>query len=60
MKSKMPKPKGQSDAPLPRKKLDDTKFKYSPPPKNTNKHNQVFVQEFKFGLLSLTLKKGKT
>jgi hypothetical protein len=29
----MPKPKGQSDAPLPRKKLDDTKFKYFPPPK---------------------------
>jgi hypothetical protein len=41
------------------KKVDNVKFKYSPQKKNLNNHNQVFVKEFKFGLLSLQLKKGK-
>jgi hypothetical protein len=54
----MPRGKSPSDTMLPRKKLDNVKFKFSPQKKNTNKHNQVFVKEFKFGLLSLTLKKG--
>ena len=36
-----------------RKKGENMKFKYSPQKKNSNEHNQVFVKEFKFGLLSL-------
>jgi hypothetical protein len=40
------------------KKVENVKFKYSPQKKNLNKYNQVFVKEFKFGLLSLQLKKG--
>jgi hypothetical protein len=41
-----------------RKKLTDVKFKYSPQKKSSNKFNQVFVKEYKFGLLSLILTKG--
>lgn len=41
-----------------RKKIEQAKFKYSPQKKNGIKHNQVFVKEFKFGLLCLQLKKG--
>ena len=48
----------------PRKDMPDSnliknvKFKYSPQKKNLNKYHRVFVKEFKFGLLSLQLKKG--
>jgi hypothetical protein len=41
-----------------RKKLSDVKYKYSPQKKSSNKFNQVFVKEYKFGLLSLILTKG--
>jgi len=41
-----------------RKKLTDVKYKYSPQKKSSNKFNQVFVKEYKFGLLSLILTKG--
>jgi hypothetical protein len=41
-----------------RKKVESVKFRYSPQKRNLNKYNQVFVKEFKFGLLSLQLKKG--
>jgi hypothetical protein len=41
-----------------RKKVESVKFKYSPQKRNLNKYNQVFVKEYKFGLLSLQLKKG--
>jgi hypothetical protein len=44
------KGKGQSDKILPRKKIDNVKIKYSLQKKNINKHNQVFVKEFNFGL----------
>jgi hypothetical protein len=40
------------------KKVESVKFKYSPQKRNLNKYNQVFVKEFKFGLLSLQFKKG--
>jgi hypothetical protein len=46
------------DSNLIRKKVENVKFKYSPQKKNLNKYNQVFVKEYKFGLLSLQLKKG--
>lgn len=41
-----------------RKTFNGVKIKYSPLKKFVQKHNQVFVKEYKFGLLSLTLKKG--
>ena len=50
--------KDMPDSNLIRKKVENVKFKYSPQKKNLNKYNQVFVKEFKFGLLSLQLKKG--
>ncbi len=46
------------DSNLIRKKVESVKFKYSPQKRNLNKYNQVFVKEYKFGLLSLQLKKG--
>ena len=45
------------DSNLIRKKVESVKFKYSPQKRNLNKYNQVFVKEYKFGLLSLQLKK---
>jgi len=41
-----------------RKNLDDGKVKYSPVKKSSNKHNIVFIREYKFGLLVLELKKS--
>lgn len=45
---------------VPLKKNLCSKFKFSPQKKTMDKSNPVFVKEYKFGLLSLTLKKGKT
>jgi len=39
------------DSNLIRKKVESVKFKYSPQKRNLNKYNQVFVKEYKFGLL---------
>jgi ABC-type sulfate transport system substrate-binding protein len=39
-----------------RKNLHDVKVRYSPITKAYNKYNNVFVKEFKFGLLSLKSK----
>jgi hypothetical protein len=50
---KMPQPK-QSPA---RKSLNDAKVKYSPIKKSNNKHNNVFVKGYKFGLMTLEFKK---
>jgi hypothetical protein len=43
---------------LPLKENLRSSFKYSPQKKTTDKSNQVFVKEYKFGVISLTLKKG--
>ena len=43
---------------FPLKKNMRSNFKYSPQKKTTDKSNQVFVKEYKFGVISLTLKKG--
>jgi hypothetical protein len=45
---------------FPLKKNLHSNFKYSPQKKTTDKSNQVFmfVKEYKFGVISLTLKKG--
>jgi hypothetical protein len=43
---------------FPLKKNLRSNFKYSPQKKTTDKSNQVFVTEYKFGVISLTLKKG--
>ena len=40
-----------------RKSLGDIKVKYSPIKKSNNKHNNVFVKGYKFGLMSLEVKK---
>jgi hypothetical protein len=42
----------------PRKKIVTTKLKYSPVKKISSKHNICFIEGFKFGLMSLSLKKG--
>ena len=42
---------------FPLKKNMRSNFKYSPQKQTTDKSNQVFV-EYKFGVISLTLKKG--
>jgi hypothetical protein len=39
------------------KNVENFKFKYSLQRKNLNIHNQVFIKEFKFGLLSAVEKK---
>ena len=49
----MPQPK-QNPA---RKSLNDVKVKYSPVKKSNNKHNNVFVKGYKFGLMTLEFKK---
>jgi hypothetical protein len=49
----MPQPK-QSPA---HKSLSDVKAKYSPIKKLNNKHNNVFVKGYKFGLMTLEFKK---
>ena len=36
----------------------EVKTKFSPTKKNSNKFNHAYVTGYKFGLLSLTLKKG--
>jgi hypothetical protein len=41
-----------------RKSIADVKNKYSPSKKITNKANNVFLKAYKFGLLTLQLKKG--
>jgi hypothetical protein len=43
---------------FPLKKNMRCNFKYSPQKKTTDKSNQVFVKEYKLGVISLTLKKG--
>jgi hypothetical protein len=43
--------KNMLDSNLIWKKVENIKFKYSPQKKNLNKYNQVFVKEYKFGLL---------
>jgi hypothetical protein len=43
---------------FPLKKNMRSNFKYSPQKKTADKSNQVFVKEYKFGVISLTLKKG--
>jgi hypothetical protein len=43
---------------LPVKKNLRSNFKYSPQKKTTDKSNQVFVKEYKFAVILLTLKKG--
>jgi hypothetical protein len=45
----MPQPK-QSPT---RKSLNDIKVKYSPIKKSNNKHNNVFVKGYQFGLITL-------
>jgi hypothetical protein len=47
----------ESKASPARKSLGDVKVKYSPVKKSNNKHNNVFVKGYKFGLMSLELKK---
>jgi hypothetical protein len=49
----MPQPK-QSPA---RKSLNDVEVKYSPVKKSNNKHNNVFVKGYKFGLMTLEFNK---
>ncbi|MFN9981345.1 MAG: hypothetical protein ACK53Y_15575 [bacterium] len=49
----MPQPK-QSPA---HKSLSDIKVSYSPIKKLNNKHNNVFVKGYKFGLMTLEFKK---
>jgi hypothetical protein len=39
------------------KSLNDVKVKYSPVKKQNNKYNNVFVRGYKFGLMTLELKK---
>jgi hypothetical protein len=48
----------KSDDEPPRKNIANVKHKYSPLKKLSSKHNIVYVQGFKFGLMTLTLKKG--
>jgi len=43
---------------FPLKKNMRSNFKYSPQKKTADKSNQVFVKEYKFGVILLTLKKG--
>jgi len=50
---KMPQPK-QSPA---CKSLNDVKVKYSPIKKPSNKHNNVYVKGYKFGLMTLEFRK---
>ncbi len=49
----MPQPK-QSPA---CKSLNDVKVKYSPIKKPSNKHNNVYVKGYKFGLMTLEFRK---
>lgn len=50
----------ESDPMVSLKKNQCNKFKFSPQKKSSEKSNQVFVKEYKFGLMSLTLKKGES
>ena len=43
---------------FPLKKNMHSNFKYLPQKKTADKSNQVFVKEYKFGVITLTLKKG--
>jgi hypothetical protein len=47
----------ESKASPARKSLGDVKVKYSPVKKSNNIHNNVFVKGYKFGLMSLEVKK---
>jgi hypothetical protein len=54
---KHPSKRPESKASPARKSLNDVKVKYSPVKKSNNKHNNVFVKGYKFGLMSLEVKK---